>query len=274
LRRFVVALSMALIIGAVGASAVMAKETVSVSGSTTVLPLAEAGAEAFNGAQSDYQVLVTGGGTGVGIKNIAEGTSNIAMASREVTSDEKSKFGDKFRENMVAYDGIVIAVSKQIYDAGITSLTKEQVKKIYSGEINNWKDLGGPDEEMLVVAREQGSGTRDTFNEDIMGDKKAETPGVNTVTGSNAEVKTAVTGSDKAIGYMGFSYAEDGTVGVITLDGVAPSKETIKDGRYELARKLYFYTFGDATAGAQAFIDFMLSADGQAVAEEYGFVAL
>ena len=99
-------------------------------------------------------------------------------------------------------------MSKQIYDSGVTSLTKDQVKKIYSGEINNWKDLGGPDEMILAVAREQGSGTRDTFNEDIMGDKKAETPGVSTVAGSNAEIRTALTGSDKAIGYLGFSYAE------------------------------------------------------------------
>jgi phosphate transport system substrate-binding protein len=259
---------------AVSTTMVMAKETVRVSGSTTVLPLAEGGAEAFNGEQSDYQVIVTGGGTGVGIKNIAEGNSEIAMASREVTADEKTQFGDQFKENKVGYDGIVIAVSKQIYDAGVTSLTKDQVKKIYNGEITSWKDLGGPDSEMLVVAREQGSGTRDTFNEDIMGDKKAETPGVNTVAGSNAEVRTALTGSDKAIGYLGFSYAEDGAVGMITLDGVKPSAETIKDGSYELARKLYFYTFGDATAGAQAFIDFMVGEKGQKVAEEYGFVTL
>jgi len=264
----------ALIVGLVGTSMVMAKETVRVSGSTTVLPLAEAGAEAFNGEQSDYQVLVTGGGTGVGIKNAAEGNSEIGMASREITADEKSQFGDKFKENMVGYDGIVIAVSKQIFDAGVTSLSKDQVKKIYSGEVNNWKDLGGPDELILVVAREQGSGTRDTFNEDIMGNKAAETPGVNTVAGSNAEIRTAITGSDKAIGYLGFSYAEDGAVGMITLDGVTPAAETIKDGSYELARKLYFYTFGEASPGAQAFIDFMVGAKGQKVAEEYGFVPL
>ncbi|MBN1235364.1 MAG: phosphate ABC transporter substrate-binding protein [Methanotrichaceae archaeon] len=268
------ALLIALIVGAVGTSMVMAKETVRVSGSTTVLPLAEGGAEAFNGEQSDYQVVVTGGGTGVGIKNAAEGNSEIGMASREVTADEKSQFGDNFQENAVGYDGIVIAVSKQIYDAGVTSLSKDQVKKIYTGEINNWKDLGGPDKLILVIAREQGSGTRDTFNEDIMGNKKAETPGVNTVAGSNAETRTALIGSDKAIGYLGFSYAEDGAVGAITLDGVKPTAETIKDGSYELARKLYFYTFGDARPGAQAFIDFMVGAKGQKVAEEYGFVQL
>jgi phosphate transport system substrate-binding protein len=195
-RKLFSALIIALIVGAFGTSLVMAKETVRVSGSTTVLPLAEGGAEVFNGEQSDFQVLITGGGTGVGMKNIAEGNSDIAMTSREVTAEEKSNFGDKFLENLVGYDGIVIGVSKQIYDAGVTSLTKDQVMKIYSGETTNWKDVGGPDSEILVVAREQGSGTRDTFNEDIMNDKKAETPGVNTVAGSNAEIRTALTGSD------------------------------------------------------------------------------
>ena len=199
---------------------VMAKETVSVSGSTTVLPLAEGGAEAFNAEQSDYEVLVTGGGTGVGIKNIVEGNSDIGIASRELTADEINQFGDRFQENLVGYDGIVIAVSKRVYDAGVTVSSKDQVKKIYTGEINNWKDLGGPDDQILVAAREQASGTRDTFNEEIMGDKKAETPGVSTVAGSNAEVRTIITGSNKAIGYLGFSYAEDGAVGMITLDGV------------------------------------------------------
>jgi phosphate transport system substrate-binding protein len=255
-------------------SAISASEQVKVSGSTTVLPLAEAGAEAFNEEQSDYQAMVTGGGTGVGIKNIAEGTSDIGMASREVTADEKKQFGDKFDENLIAYDGIAIVVSKEIFEAGVKTLTKDQVKSIYSGEISNWKELSGPDEMILAVAREQGSGTRDTFNEDIMGDKKAETPGASTIAGSNAEIKTAITGSNNAIGYLGFSYAEDGSVGVITLDGVKPTAETIKDGSYELSRDLYFYTFGDAKPGAQAFIDFMMGSKGQKVAEEYGFVTL
>jgi len=274
LSKLISVLLIALIAGASGCTPALSKETVAVSGSTTVLPLAEGGAEVFNGQQSQYQVMVTGGGTGVGMKNIAQGTSEISMASREVTADEISQFGDQFREKLIGYDGIIIGVSKEIYDAGVTALTKDQVKKIYSGETRNWKELGGPDEEILVVAREMGSGTRDTFNEEIMADKKAETPGVRTVGGSNAEIRTALTGSDNAIGYLGFSYAEDGAVGVIILDGVTPTAGTIKDGSYELARKLYFYTFGDASPGAQAFIDFMTGPDGQQVAEEYGFVPL
>src|SRR5512136_1668868 len=123
-KKLLSVLIIALIVGAMGTSMVMAKETVRVSGSTTVLPLAEGGAEAFNGEQSDYNVLVTGGGTGVGMKNIAEGNSEIGMASREVTNEEISQFGDKFQEHLVGYDGIVVAVSKEIYDSGVTSLTK------------------------------------------------------------------------------------------------------------------------------------------------------
>lgn len=272
MRKIISAIVIALVIGSIFTLSAAGAESVRVSGSTTVLPLAEATAEAFNEAQDDYQALITGGGTGVGIKNAAEGNSDIGMASREVTSDEKKQFGDEFVENLVGYDGIVIAVSKQIYDAGVTELSKEQVKKIYSGEINNWEDVGGPDELILVIAREQGSGTRDTFNEDIMGNKAAETPGVNTVAGSNAEIRTAITGGDNAIGYLGFSYVQDGAVGSISLDGVEPTAESIKDGSYELARKLYFYTFGEAKPGAQAYIDFVLSSEGQQIAEENGFV--
>jgi len=274
LMNKILASILAAILLAASISAVSAAETVTVAGSTTVLPLAEVCAETFNEEQSDYKVSVTGGGSGVGIKNIGEGISNIGMASREVTSDEISQFGDKFQEFLVGYDGIVIAVSKQIYDAGVTELSKDQVQKIYKGEINNWEDLGGPDELILVIAREQGSGTRDTFNEDIMGNKAAETPGVNTVAGSNAEIKTAITNSDNAIGYLGFSYVQDGAAGVITLDGVLPTEETIKDGSYELNRKLYFYTFGEPTSGAQAFIDFVTSSQGQQIAEENGFVPI
>jgi phosphate transport system substrate-binding protein len=252
----------------------MAATEVTMSGSTTVMPLGEALAEAFNSEQSDYHVSVTGGGTGAGVTAIAEGRSDIAMASREITSDEKTKYGDKFQENMIGYDGIAIAVSQAVYDGGVKALTKDQVKQIYDGEITNWKEVGGPDEDIYVLAREAGSGTLDTFNEIIMGDKAAETPGVTTNANSNAEVKTAITGSDKAIGYLGHSYAESGALKAVTLDGIDPTVDNIKNGKYELARKLYLYTFEEPSAGAKDFIDYAVSADGQKVAEENGFIPI
>lgn len=272
ISKIVIALLIALLIGSI--STTFAAESVTVIGSTTVLPLGVATSEAFNAQQQDCKVSVTGGGTGAGITAIAQDRTDVAMASREVTSDEKTKFGDKFQQFDVGLDGVVIAVSKLVYDAGIKELTSDQIKKIYAGEIKNWKDLGGPDTQIYAIAREQGSGTRDTFNEDIMGDKAAETPGVSTTAMGSAEIKTAIVNADNAIGYLGFSYASGGNIEPLSLDGVMPSIQSIKDGSYKLHRHLYFYTFGEPTPCARKFIDFVTSPEGQKIAEENGFIAL
>jgi phosphate transport system substrate-binding protein len=274
MKRLTVAILITLLMGAIFTSAAFAKENVRISGSTTVFPLAEADAEAFNGLQSDYNINVNPGGTGVGIKDVATGNSNIGMASREVTVDEIKQFGDEFKENLVGFDGIVIAVNKDIYDAGVKALTKDQVKKIYNGNITNWKELGGPDKEIWAIVREAGSGTRDTFNEDIMGDKKAETPGLDQTANGNFDVLNTIKGTPASIGYLGFSYVRGGDVGVITMDGITPTAQSIKDGSYELSRELYFYFFGTPTPGAKAFTDFVKSSEGQKIAEENGFVPL
>ncbi len=250
----------------------LAQEKVTVSGSSTVLPLGEIAAEVFNAKQNEYQVSVTGGGTGAGITGIAEGRFDIAMASREVTPDEIARYGNDFQENLIGYDGVVLIISRPIFDAGVTNLSTEQVKGIYSGEITNWDQVGGPDEEIFVVAREQGSGTRDTFNEDIMGNKSAETPGVDAVTLGSAEAKTAVAGNNQGIGYLGYSYAQGGNVEAVALDGIMPSIDTIRNGTYGLSRDLYFYTYGDPKPGANAFIDFVLSPEAQIIAQENGFI--
>src|SRR5512136_2163905 len=106
-----------------------ASNGVSVSGSTTVMPLGEAAAEEFNFFQQEYHVSVTGGGTGAGINNIAQGRADVAMASREVTTDEKTKYGNNFYEHLIGYDGIGIAVSREIYDDGVKNLSKNQIKE-------------------------------------------------------------------------------------------------------------------------------------------------
>ena len=260
----------ALFIGSIEPS--LGQEKVTVSGSSTVLPLGEIAAEAFNAKQNEYQVSVTGGGTGAGMTGIAEGRFDIAMASREVTPDEIAKYGNQYQENLIGYDGVVIIVSKPIYDAGVVNLSTEQIREIFSGEIVNWNEVGGPDEEIFVVAREQGSGTHDTFNEEIMGNKSAETPGVDAVTLGSAEAKTALAGNDKGIGYLGYSYAEGGNVEAVALDGIMPSIDTIRNGTYGLSRNLYFYTYGDPKPGAKAFTDFVLSPEAQMIAQENGFI--
>ncbi|RQW77332.1 MAG: PstS family phosphate ABC transporter substrate-binding protein [Methanothrix sp.] len=251
------------------------EQKVTLSGSSTAMPLAELAAEEFNMLQDDYHVSVTSGGTGVGIVDVAEGRSDIAMASREIQPVEKMRYetGDeKFQEFLVGYDAICLVVSPRVYNFGVRALTKEQVKQIYSGSITNWKGVGGPDEEIFVIGRRAGSGTRDTFNEVIMGSKEAESPGVIIEASDSSEVKTAIRGGDNAIGYVGFSYVLHGDTKVVSLDGVGPTIQNIKDGKYPLARKLYFYTLGKPSPGAMAFIKYILSPDGQKIALENGFI--
>lgn len=246
-----------------------------VSGSSTVMPLAELAAEEYNIMQDDYTVNVKSGGSGVGIVDVAEGRSDIAMASREVKLEERQRYETptlRFTEQTVGYDAICLVVSDQVYDSGITSLTIDEVRRIYSGDTANWKDLGGPDMEIFAIGRRPGSGTRDTFNEIIMGSREAETPGVSYDCGESSEVKFSTRKSDNAIGYMGYSFVMNGDTRVVSLDGVAPTVENIKSGAYPLARKLYFVTLGNPTPGAKAFIDYILSPVGQNIAIENGFI--
>jgi len=255
------------------ASSQTAAAAMMVSGSTTVLPLGVQCAEAFQ-KETGIDVSVSGGGSGVGIKNVAEGLSDVAMASRQVKDSEIEAYGDDFERFVVAYDAICVAVSQEIYDGGVTGLSQDEVMQIYNGEITNWEDVDGPDEEIFVLARQVGSGTRDTFNDMVMGDEGAETEGVNVYVGSNAEMKTAIANSDKAIGYLGFSYAQEGDLQSLAYEGVEPSSETVKDSTYPLARELYMYTWGDPSEDAQEFLDFVMGNDGQAIAEELGFVSV
>lgn len=250
--------------------------TLRITGSTTALPFVAQAAEEFNALGKDVQVSVSGGGSGAGIKDLGEGRSSIAMISREVTGDERKSYdtaGKKLTEIMIGYDAIVLVVSPEVYDGGIKAVTREQVKAIYAGNITNWKEIGGPDKEIYVIGRKAGSGTRDTFNELVMGNKGAETPGVQTEAEGNAEVKTAIVGSDVAIGYVGISYV-DNDVRAIKLDGVTASVETIKTEDYGLARKLYLVTLGEPSPQQKEFLDFVTGAEGQIIAEENGFVPL
>lgn len=266
-------LLIALLAGA-GADGV-AKEAVVISGSSTVMPLAELAAEEFNILQDNYTVNVKSGGSGVGIVDVAEGRSDIAMSSRDIKLEERQRYETptiRFMEQTVGYDAICLVVSPDVYDSGVTTLTRDEVREIYAGYITNWQELGGPDLDIFAIGRRPGSGTRDSFNEVIMGSREAETPGVSYDSGESSEVKFSTQRSDNAIGYMGYSFVMTGDVSVISLDGIAPTIENIKSGAYPLARKLYFITLGEPSNGARAFMDYILSPEGQEIAVENGFI--
>ncbi len=248
-------------------------DTVTITGSTTVMPLVEICAEEFNMLQKNVMVTVSGvGGSGVGIKNVASGFSDIGMSSREIRADEIELYGDNFSEYLIGYDAICIAVSKSIYYSGVTKLTRDQLRAIYNGNVTNWKELGGPGREIFAVARMVGSGTGDLFNEMVMGDLKTETLGADTYTQNNAEMKTAITKSDKAIGYLGFNYVQDGNLSAVAYGGVFPTTESIRSDTYPLSRPLYVMTWDEPDEGERDFIDFLLGDEGQSIVEEIGFL--
>lgn len=240
--------------------------SLSVAGSTTILPLAEACAREFNLGQKDVVVKVAGGGTDAGIDLLAAGLADIAMASRRVDAAEMEALGGHSAEHPVARDAVSVVVSPSIREAGIDDLSEGEIREIYSGEIKNWKELGGPDREIIAVSRSSGSGTGEIFSERVA------TPGVSVYCDSSFEVEEYVTGSDRAIGYLGLNLAKGEDVATIAYEGVMPSAKTVTDGSYPLSRTLYMYTMGEPDDDERAFIEFVTGERGQAIAEELGFV--
>lgn len=261
--------------------------TVTIKGSSTVLPIAETCAEEFMNMNSDVQITVAGGGSSVGIKSVANGEVDIGDASREAkASDVENIDGVEVSDlvdNVVAYDGIAVVVSPNVKNNGVTALTMDQIYQIYTGEITNWNELGGPDLEIYVNDRASTSGTRATFVELIANsegnaledfEEDGGTLAVDNVNQENANVVTAVSGSQQAIGYVGLGYVDEDTCPAVSVDGVLPSTSTVKDGSYPISRSLHMYTLGEPTGLTKDFIDYVQSEDGQEVVVEEGFVTI
>jgi phosphate transport system substrate-binding protein len=251
------------------------KTTISLGGSTTVQPIAESVAEAFMKLYPNITVQVYGGGSSVGIKGVAQGTYDIGDASRSAVPDDVKDISgvtfDQLVPHQIALDGIAIIVSKQIYDAGVIGITKNQLKGIYNNTINNWNEVGGPDEAIFVVGRDTSSGTYASFNDML---KLNETTQIlDKASTENAQVKAAVGGAENAIGYVGLGFVGS-TTPALKLNGILPTADTVKDTTYPLSRSLFMYTKGEATGAAKMFIDFVLSPDGQAIVEQEEFIPL
>jgi len=242
--------------------------TVSVSGSTTVQPLAEKLAEAYMTENSGVRIDVQGGGSSVGVKAAGEGTSDIGMASREVKESELTEFPN-LKIFVIARDGIAIVAHP---DVSVSDLTVEQVRDIFSGTITNWKDLGGADQSIIVVSREEGSGTRGTFEEMVMG-KDALISASAILQPSNGSIRTTVSTTPYSVGYLSFGYL-DSTVKTINIGGVTPTEPNAADGVYPIVRPLIMLTNGEPTGAVKGFLDFILSEAGQKLVVEDGYIAV
>lgn len=245
---------------------------IQLAGSTTVQPLAEELAEAYMQDNPDTKIEVQGGGSSVGVTSAGEGTVDIGMASRTIKDSEKETFPD-IQVFTIAYDGIAIVTNS---DVEIASLNKEQVRKIFSGEITNWSDLGGPDATIIVVSREEGSGTRAAFEELVMEykDEAGETQTAPIfekalLQQSNGQVRTTVSTTPDSVGYLSFGFLDDSTRAV-PIDDVQPTPENVINGSYPIFRPLNMLTNGAPNPSSQAFLDFILGSAGQEiVGQEY-----
>ena len=240
--------------------------TISVSGSTTVQPLAEKLAEAFMTENTGIRIDVQGGGSSVGVKAAGQGTSDIGMASREIKESELAEF-PKLNVIVIARDGIAIVANA---DVTVSDLTVEQVRDIFSGKITNWKDLGGEDENIIVVSREEGSGTRGAFEEMVMG-KDALITASAILQPSNGSIRTTVSTTPYSIGYMSFGYLDD-TIKAISIGGIAPTEPNAADGTYPIVRPLNMLTNREPAGAVKAFLDFILSDAGQKLVVEDGYI--
>ena len=239
---------------------------VTISGSTSVEKIAVAAADEFMANNPDVEVTYEGLGSSVGIKNAKDEVTMLGTASRDLKEEEK---GWGLTETVIAYDGVAVITHPS---NPIKDISMEQIMKIYTGEITNWKDVGGNDSEIVVVSRESGSGTRGAFEElvgfeDNLTDKAMEVE-------KNGGVQTTVAGNENAIGYVSFTYINE-TVKALTVNGVEPTSDNVLSKTYAISRPfLVVYKEDKLDDASKAYIDFVLSEAGQAIVEEEGGIPL
>ena len=252
-------------------------DSVTIKGSDTMVLLGQKWAEVYMKKNPNVQIQVTGGGSGTGIAALINGTTDIAEASRpmkptEVTSAE-SKQGAKVKETPVALDALSIYVNAA---NPLTEISLPQARKIYTGVVTNWKEVGGPDAPITLYSRENNSGTYVFFKEHVLQNDDYD-PSAQTLPGT-ASVVNAVSKDPNGIGYGGIAYAEGIKALKIKKDDNAPAVdgtlENAQSGKYGLSRELYFYVFPNKNAAADQFVSWVLSPEGQSVVMEVGYYPL
>ena len=259
--------SLAVGCGSSDGSASQDSNKVTVSGSTSVGPVVEVLGEDFSAKNEGISVEVQQIGSSAGIKNAIEGTSQIGMASRDLKDEEKAS---GLKETQIAIDGIAVITNK---NNEVKDLTLEQVKDIYTGKITNWKEVGGKDAPIVVVSREDGSGTRDGFQENVGFESEELTKDAQISDGSG-NIKSIVEGNENSIGYISFGYVDD-KVNALTIDGVELTVENVKDNKYPIARPFLLVNKEDKISEeGTKFIEFILSEEGQKIVEDKGFISI
>ncbi len=238
-----------------------------IAGSTTVLPINQECARLLMDANPDLRISVSGGGSGHGVKSVGAGEIDIGAASRDVKSSELEQYPD-LKPVAIGKDSVAVVVHAS---NAVSDLTLEQLAQIFSGEITNWKDVGGPDAEIRVITREEGSGTRETFETYVMAPFELDIAARASVKSSNGEVRATVGSDARSIGYLSLGYV-DATIKAVSVGGIEATVANVVAGAYPIQRSLYLITKGDPDELEQAFLAFVLSSEGQAVVEDMGYI--
>jgi phosphate transport system substrate-binding protein len=248
----------------VGCGSKGAHQAICVAGSTSVQPFAEKLAEDFMRQHPQIRIDVQGGGSSAGIYAAQQGAADLGASSRELTAQEKD-----LTEIPIAYDGIAIIVNKQ---NSLDNLTLNQIRQIFQGEITDWSQFNLKPHPIDIITREEGSGTRNAFEELVMG-KHAEITPIALVQDSNGSVREIVANDPYAIGYISMGLV-DQRVKPVSVDGVAPTRENVKSRAYKLVRRFLLVTRALKPGSCQDFVNFILSAKGQSMLESEGLVGV
>lgn len=270
MKRFAVVLLSALLGLSLLAGAAFAGE-ITIKGSTTVLPIAQACAEKFMAENPDVSITVSGGGSGNGIKALIDGTTDIAGASRPIKDREIKMAEEKGIEPMdhkVAIDAVIPVVHPS---NPVDNLTLDQLMKIYTGKIKNWSEVGGEDKHIAVVTRDTSSGTFETWEKKVLEGKRVLPRSI--VVASAGAMNQTVANNPLAIGYNGIGYIEDNEdIETLSINGIPANTETALSGEFPVVRFLHMYTDGEPAGDTKAFIDFIFSAEGQKQVKQAGFL--
>jgi phosphate transport system substrate-binding protein len=242
-----------------------------ISGSSTVFPIADLAAEAFGDMYSGVNIAVEGPGSGTGVKKASSGEADIGMASRNVKASELLNAPTLITYG-VAKDSVSVVINPSNSLAATLDLTVEQVNEIFTGEISNWSELGGEDHKINVYSREEGSGTRATFME-FTEIEEGEFAADASIQQGNSAMRAAVAGDPYGIAYISLGYV-DSTVAPAKIDGAEGTVENVLAGTYPFQRILWMFTNGAPSELEQAYLDYVMSPEGQQIVEEEGFIAI
>jgi len=240
------------------------KGTLRIAGGTAHIPVMKEAAKRIMTFNGDIQIIIAGGGSGVGIKQVGEGLVDIGNSGRKPTDEEINKYQLKMFKWAIDGVGVVVNPGNKV-----KALSKAQLIDIFSGKINNWKSIGGVDKAINIYTRDKASGTRAVFWKKAL-DKGKITAKANFVV-SNGAMKSAISSDPYAIGYVSVGYIDE-SVAPVALGGVVPTLKNVKQGKYQIARGLYSNTKGEPSGLTKKFIDFIFSPEGQKIASEKGFI--